>query len=221
MPPDRGLADRKLSGVKAKKTRLTYAFTCNADGSDKLPPFVIGKYKKPRLFKGKTGAELGFNYHNNAKAWMTAILYTHWIEKWDADLTAKGRKVLLLQDNFSGHIVPPDLCSIRVENFEYNLTPHVQPDDQSIIRTFKAHYRVKYVERAIDRYDRGISPSNIYDIDILTAMRWPMLPGRKSMLQQFATAGAVLGFSLILLPYPFPSHASQFHHFSIPVTLIL
>ena len=171
MPPDRGLADRKLSGVKGKKTRLTYAFTCNADGSDKLPPFVIGKYKKPRPFKGKTGAELGFDYHNNAKAWMTAILYTHWIEKWDADLTAKGRKVLLLQDNFSGHIVPPDLRSIRVENFEPNLTPHVQPDDQGIIRTFKVHYRAKYVERAIDRYDRGISPSDIYDIDILTAMR--------------------------------------------------
>ena len=141
MPPDRGLADRKLSGVKAKKTRLTYAFTCNADGTDKLPPFVIGKFKKPRPFKGKTGAESGFDYHNNAKAWMTAILYTHWIEKWDADLTAKGRKVLLLQDNFSGHIVPEGLRSIRVENFEPNLTPHVQPDDQGIICTFKARER--------------------------------------------------------------------------------
>ncbi|CDO68936.1 hypothetical protein BN946_scf185000.g79 [Trametes cinnabarina] len=34
MPPDRGLADHAMSGTKAKKTRLTYAFTCNADGSD-------------------------------------------------------------------------------------------------------------------------------------------------------------------------------------------
>ena len=47
MVPDQGLSDRKQSGVKSKKNRLTYAFTSNADGSDKLPPFIIGKAKKP------------------------------------------------------------------------------------------------------------------------------------------------------------------------------
>ncbi len=171
MPPDRGLADRVMSGLKGKKSRLTYAFTCNADGTDKLPPMVIGKYNKPRPFKGKTGAELGFEYYNNAKAWMTATLYKIWIEKWNARLRAQGRHVLLLQDNFAGHQVPDGLTNIQVENFEPNLTSHVQPDDQGIIRCFKAHYRAKYIERAIDRYDAGTPPGSIYDIDILEAMR--------------------------------------------------
>jgi hypothetical protein len=72
---------------------------------------------------------------------MTAHLYQDWIQQWDQELQAKNRKILLLQDNFSGHIVPPNLQNIRVENFEPNLTAHVQPKDQGIIRCFKAHYR--------------------------------------------------------------------------------
>jgi hypothetical protein len=68
MVPDRGLADRRQSGVKVKKAQLMYMFTTNADGSKKLPPFIIGKAYKPRAFNKKTGQELGFYYRNNAKA---------------------------------------------------------------------------------------------------------------------------------------------------------
>lgn len=172
MPPDRGLADKASAGVKGKKTRLTYAFTANADGTEKLPAFVIGKAKKPRCFLGKTGEQLGFRYRNNAKAWMTAHLYQEWLSNWDQELVAKNRKqVLLLQDNFTGHIPPSNLRAIRVENFEPNLTSHVQPNDQGIIRCFKAHYRAKFIERAINRYDSNVTPTDIYDIDQLQAMR--------------------------------------------------
>lgn len=145
--------------------------TTNADGSEKLPPFIIGKAAQPRAFKKKTGTELGFYYRSNAKAWMTAKLYQEWIQQWDHELGINKRKILLLQDNFSGHILPPNLQNIRVENFEPNLTAHVQPDDQGIIRCFKAHYRAKFIQRAIDRYDQGITPAQIYDINQLQAMR--------------------------------------------------
>jgi DDE superfamily endonuclease len=74
MPPDWGLSDKKHSGVKGKKVRLTYAFTSNADGSDKLPPIIIGKAKKPWAFQKKSGKQLGFYYQNNAKAWMTSAM---------------------------------------------------------------------------------------------------------------------------------------------------
>ena len=171
MAPDRGLSDRKQSGVKGRKVRLTYAFTSNANGSEKLPPFVIGKAARPRAFNKKTGDQLGFRYRNNAKAWMTAHLYQEWIQEWDRDLQGKGRKIILLQDNFSGHIVPDNLQNIRVQNFEPNLTAHVQPKDQGIIRCFKAHYRAKFIQRAVDRYDEGISPAQIYEINQLQAMR--------------------------------------------------
>ena len=171
MAPDRGLSDRKQSGVKGKKIRLTYAFTSNADGSEKLPAFVIGKAVWPQAFNKKTGAQLGFYYRNNTKAWMTAQLYQDWIQQWDHELREKNRKILLLQDTFSGHIVPTNLQNIRVENFEPNLTTHVQPKDQGIIRCFKAHYHARFIQRAVDHYDEGITPTEIYDINQLQAMR--------------------------------------------------
>ena len=102
---------------------------------------------------------------------MTGELYQNWISAWDKELEAKGRKILLLQDNFSGHIVPKDLTSIEVKNLAPNLTAHIQPMDQGIIKSFKAHYRAKYIQRAIDNYDANITPSKIYDIDQLEAMR--------------------------------------------------
>ena len=56
---------------------------------------------------------------------MTSSLYGEWIRKWDRKLDMTGRKILLLQDNFSGHIIPDDLQNIWVQNFEPNLTLHV------------------------------------------------------------------------------------------------
>ena len=65
MCPNRGLTKEATSGRKAVKKQITYSKCGNADGSDILPPFVIGKPAKPRAFKGKTGAQLGFHYCNN------------------------------------------------------------------------------------------------------------------------------------------------------------
>jgi hypothetical protein len=114
---------------------------------------------------------LGFYYRNNAKAWMVTIFYQEWILLWDRELEGTGRKIILLQDNFSGHVPPEGLRNIWVMNFEPNLTAHVQPMDQGIIKCWKAHYRAAFIRRAIDRYDQGVTPSNIYKINQLEAMR--------------------------------------------------
>lgn len=52
-----------------------------------------------------------------------------------------------------------------------NLTVHVQPMDQGIIQCFKAHYWGRFIEHAIDKYDAGITPSKIYNINQLQAMQ--------------------------------------------------
>jgi hypothetical protein len=96
MTPDWGLSDYQQSRVKGNKNRLTYVFTSNADGSDKLPPFIIRKAAQPRAFQKKTGRQLGFYYQSNAKAWMTAQLYQDWIQQWDQQLQESGHKILLL-----------------------------------------------------------------------------------------------------------------------------
>jgi len=171
MPPDHGLSNKQCSGVKGKKTRLTYLLTTNADSSKKLMPSIIGKAKKPRAFKNKSGGQLGFDYHNNAKAWMTASIYQEWLESWDVSLRRDGQKILLLQDNFLGHVVPDTLTNIRVENFEPNIMAHVQSNNQGIICCFKAHYHARFIDRAINFYESGITPSQIYNINQLKAMQ--------------------------------------------------
>ena len=95
------------------------------DGSDKLPALIIGKAAQLWAFQKKSDAQLGFYHQNNSKAWMTAQLYQDWIKEWDKELQKKKQKILLLQDNFSGHIIPPDLKAISVKNFQPNLTAHV------------------------------------------------------------------------------------------------
>ena len=46
------IKDNKFSGGKQQKDRLTILFCCNSDGSEKLEPVVVGKFKNPRCFKG-------------------------------------------------------------------------------------------------------------------------------------------------------------------------
>jgi hypothetical protein len=74
-PPDRGLATQQMSGKKQNKWRITILFTCNADGSEKFPPFFIGKWKQPRCFGKKPVESYGFRYRNNKRAWMTSELF--------------------------------------------------------------------------------------------------------------------------------------------------
>jgi hypothetical protein len=74
-PPDCGLATEMMSGKKSSKFRITIAFACNADGSEKMPPLFIGKYKQPRCFGNLSPQARGFYYQNNSKAWMTSVLF--------------------------------------------------------------------------------------------------------------------------------------------------
>jgi hypothetical protein len=66
---------KKTSGKKKDKFRITIAFACNADGSERLPPIYIGKSKKPCCFKKDSPEKQGFYYRNNKTAWMTSELF--------------------------------------------------------------------------------------------------------------------------------------------------
>lgn len=153
MPPDKALSkDKKKSGIKGNKTRLTFALTCNADGSNKLKPFIIGKAMRPACFNKKSCESLGYYYRNNTKAWMMYVLFSEWIINWDNQLNQEGRSVLLLVDNFSGHQEPLEhqLSNIRLEFFAPNLTSHVQPLDAGIIASWKCQYRSEFISYAVN-----------------------------------------------------------------------
>ena len=50
-PPDRTLATSKSAGGKKKKERITIGLACNATGTDKLKPVIVGKSARPRAWK--------------------------------------------------------------------------------------------------------------------------------------------------------------------------
>lgn len=155
-------------GVKKSKDRLTLLLCTNSDGSEKLTPFVIGKYKKPRCFKNiKT---LPLPYEANKKAWMTGSLFTDWLKKLDKKMTLEKRKILLFMDQCPSH--PPDtgfLKNVEVIFFPANCTSHVQPLDLGIIKNFKCHYRQKLVQLMLDNLTFG-TECKAKKLDVLQAM---------------------------------------------------
>ena len=64
-----------MSGKKKDKFHISLALACNADGSEMLEPFFIGKATKPQCFGHRTPEQRGFYYRNNKTAWMTSELF--------------------------------------------------------------------------------------------------------------------------------------------------
>jgi hypothetical protein len=166
LAPDTTISRRQIEGSKKDKTRLTIGFTCNADGSDCLPPLFIGHAAKPRCFNKKSGAELGFFYLHNKKAWMTGVFFQEFIKIFNNHVNK--RRVLLLLDNAPSHIWT-DTQKAAYPNIELlflppNTTSKLQPMDAGIISAFK-----RQLQHAVDMIEDSKPP---YKIDQLTAMYW-------------------------------------------------
>jgi hypothetical protein len=145
---DNSLANKQLEGRKQNKERIIIAIYYNGDGSDRLPLWVTGKYKNPRCFKNIKKNTLGCQYRNNSSAWMTREIFLGWLRGFD--LHVSGRKVLLIMDNFSGHIPLdqfPNHIQLRNTIIFYlppNATSKMQPCNARIIRNFKAYYHRRF-----------------------------------------------------------------------------
>ena len=61
------------TGGKKSKERVTVLVCANMSGSEKLPLLTIGKFKKPRCFRGVTC--LPTEYEANTSAWMTSVVF--------------------------------------------------------------------------------------------------------------------------------------------------
>jgi hypothetical protein len=79
------------TGGKASKERITILLCCNMDGSEKIQPFVIGKAKQPRCFRGIK--HLPVRYEANRKAWMTGLLFEAWVRHIDKKMAGQHRQI--------------------------------------------------------------------------------------------------------------------------------
>lgn len=146
MLPDRTLTMASASkGTKKAKIRISFALTANATGTEKLTPLVIGHSKKPCCIK-HFNPSMHANYYANKKAWMTAVIFSDWLKDFDRERGLQNRKILLLLDNATSHIVPTDESGEPFQTSQFTSYPptttsHLQPMDAGIIKMFKAHYR--------------------------------------------------------------------------------
>ncbi len=166
------MATKQLAGRKQNKERFTLAVCCNADGSDKLPLLVIGKYENLRCFKNVNRDSFGCKYRSNPKAWMTQVIFLEWLKGFDARMA--GRNVLLIMDNCSAHISLMQLASVvtlrntTVFYLPPNTTSKIQPCDTGIIRSLKAYYRHRFNHLLIQRLQDKVA--GLEKIDVLEAM---------------------------------------------------
>ena|SRR5436305_15217622 len=128
-----------MLGAKKDKTRITIEFSINATGTDRQEPLYIGHAGKPHAFKGKTGADNGFFYLHNKKAWMTGPFFEVYLQRFNAYIKqTKIHKVLLIIDNALSHIYDHlTLPFVEVHPLPPNTISKLQPLDAGIISSFK------------------------------------------------------------------------------------
>jgi hypothetical protein len=179
MLPTETLGSGGDKGTKADKSRVTVLFCVNADGSEKLKPLIIGKYKNPRALNKINRSNLSCQYTNSPKAWMNGTLFSSWLIDWNAKLKFANRKILLISDNVSSHtnIDVTPLTNITLLYLPPNFTSHLQPLDAGVIRSFKAHFRRLMVRFLIKGYDeKNTMPVlNVKNAIDLTGDAWKLV----------------------------------------------
>lgn len=77
---------------------------------------------------------------------MTRELFTQWLLQFDNTMTKKQKKVLLIVDNCSAHMVNVRSSNVQLEFLPPSCTSLLQPLDQGIIRCVKAEFRKRLVQ---------------------------------------------------------------------------
>ncbi|KAK7105522.1 hypothetical protein V1264_016888 [Littorina saxatilis] len=169
MLPDRTFEfkSKKCHGGKQSKERVTVSLCCNMDGSEKQSLLVIGKFAKPRCFKG---IELPLRYTSNKKAWMTSDLFEKWLRDFDRSMDSANRKVLLVIDNCTAHVKIQGLLATEVLFLPPNATSKLQPLDCGVIKNLKFFYRSRLLSRLILHVDSGL-PLDEFSVTLLDAVR--------------------------------------------------
>ncbi|CCE26998.1 uncharacterized protein CPUR_00470 [Claviceps purpurea 20.1] len=181
---EKALSTQKKAETKPLNSQITALFTCNSTGTDKPPPWFIGNTIKPRAF-GRNRvipSHLECVYKHNGKAWMTGWIFREYLQWFDDYIgqSKPGKEVLLLIDNFSGHVAAVEaldlaqssLKHIKIEWLPSNIASKYQPLDQGIIKAYKSQYKRRWLYYMLDEYGAGRNPHET--MDILKAIKWSL-----------------------------------------------
>ncbi|XP_064109958.1 tigger transposable element-derived protein 1-like [Macrobrachium nipponense] len=160
--------EKKLPRHKPMKDRLTLALCSNASGDCKVKPLLMYHSETSRAFKAHNmlKEELPVMWRANAKAWVTRLLFTEWVNLCFCPTLKKfleekrlPLKCLLLLDNAPTR--PPGLEEDILAEYSFikvlyllpNTTPLLQPMDQQVISNFKKLYTKHLFKRCFDITD--------------------------------------------------------------------
>ena len=125
------LKNENYGGGKHSKLRLTGLTAANAVGELQTYKSLI------RCFKHTN--HLLCRYRSQKKCWMDSILFEEWVREVDRCFTKEGRKIVLLVDNCPAHPSIDNLVSTELIFLPPNTASKLQPMDQGVIRSLKAH----------------------------------------------------------------------------------
>lgn len=146
-------SDESSHGCKKSKNRITAVLMTNADGSDRMCS-IIGKSVNPRAFRGHKS--LPIDYYSQHNSWLNTDIFRKIVLKFNNRMKNMNKNVLLFLDNFSAHSVDLNLSNVKLMFFPANSTSVLQPLDQGIIHSFKAHYRKELIALMISKLEVGI-----------------------------------------------------------------
>ncbi len=173
--PKSTIGPGRLPGRKVNKDRATFLVCTNVDGSESLPPLLVGRARRPRCFGRGEEEVLNFEYDYGEKGWMNTMIFTRCLYRFDARIgSTPGRKVLLFIDNASAHGTIdnlPTLNHIHIEFLPKRTTSILQPLDLGVIACLKSRYKRKVAQRAVDLIEDGHSEM-LYRIDLKLAGIW-------------------------------------------------
>ena len=133
------LKDDKCKGIKEEKSRITVGIGFNFVG-DELAPMIISKSKNSRAFKKNNINILNLLYFSNDSAWCDSRIFKSYLCRLNECFKIEDRKILLIVDNFSGHMIP-NMSHIRIFLLPPNATSIMQPMDLGVINVFKKNYK--------------------------------------------------------------------------------
>ena len=84
--------------------------------------------------------QLPCRYRSQKKSWMSGDHFGDWIRKLDSSFWAQDIKVVLLINKCPAHPETKNLTNIDLIFLPPNTTSVLQPIDQGVIRSLKAHY---------------------------------------------------------------------------------
>jgi hypothetical protein len=133
-------------------------------------------FRKNNIYK------LNFQYFTSKKGWMTRDIFKIWLKYFDSRIN--NRKVLLILDNFQGHILSENelnllsLKNTRLVFLPANTTSRLQPLDAGIIAAFKKQYFQKYLKLVLyNIYAKVKDPYkiNLYNCILISIYIWDNL----------------------------------------------